>query len=175
MGPMPFNHGVSPERLFDTLDTNKDGMISKEEFMKRHAPSDAHRNESKRPEGGPTGPGHSEVGRPGLGRPGMSGPGFGGPKFGRPGFGPFGQGPGMSGPPSVETIFGRLDRNHDGKVSKDEAPEFIWERMSAADSNKDGAVSKEEMEQHHQKMHRDQKPERRDDHPVEEKPKTPSA
>ena len=175
MGSMPFNHGASPERMFDTLDANKDGMISKDEFLTRHAPSDAHRSETKRPEGGPTGPEHSGAGRPGFGRPGMSGPEFGGPGFGRPGFGPFGQGPGMSGPPPVDMIFGRLDRNHDGNISTDEAPEFIWERMSAADANKDGVVSKEEMEKHRQMMHRDQKSDPRDQQPKEEKPKTPSA
>ncbi|MCX7420695.1 MAG: hypothetical protein NT013_14310 [Planctomycetia bacterium] len=185
-GPPQFNQGPSPERVFEALDVNHDGVISKDEFLKRHAPSDAQRSDAQRGNeqhddghrhgNGAMVPGRPNVGRPEFGRPGMSGPGFGGPSFGRPGFGQQGQGPqfGMSGPPSVEMIFGRLDRNHDGKVSKDEAPEFLWERLSAADANKDGSISKEEMEQQHQKMRGNQRHEGRGGRP-DEKPKTPSA
>ena len=146
--------------MFEELDTNKDGVISKDEFMKRHAPSDAHRNDTQRGNIDPMGRGR---------------PGFGGPGFGRPG-----QGPGMSGPPSIEMIFGRMDRNHDGKITKDEVPDFLWGRLSEADADKDGAVSKAELEKHHQKMRGSQRPEGRgsrpeENRPVDEKAKTPSA
>lgn len=72
-------------------------------------------------------------------------------------------------------IFGRVDRNHDGKVTKDEAPEFMWSRLSEADADKDGAVSKEELEKHLPKHRGGQKPESRDNRPVEEKPKSAAA
>ncbi len=105
---------------------NKDGQISKDEFLKRHSAGFA--------------PGHdrgSESRREG----------FGPPNFGRPfsGAAPFGR-------PSIEMIFGRADHNKDSKITKDEVPEFIWKRLSESDTDKDGAVSKAEMEAQHRKM-----------------------
>ena len=47
-GPPQFNHGPAPERVFEALDVNHEGMISKDEFLKRHAPSDAQRPDAQR-------------------------------------------------------------------------------------------------------------------------------
>jgi HlyD family secretion protein len=72
-----------------------------------------------------------------------------GPSGGGPGNGGFGGGAG--GPPNADTIvaaiFGRLDKDNDGKLSKQEVAGD--ERMSAgfadSDTNKDGSVDKAEM------------------------------
>jgi hypothetical protein len=160
-------------------------MISRDEFMRRHTPSDAQRREPQQRE-------RERDNQPRDRDAQRRDSGSMGPEQGR--------GPGMSGPPSIEMIFGRMDRNQDGKVSQDEAPGFIWERLSAADANQDGSVTKEELERHQQKMRGDQprgdqprgdqRPEGRGRRPVEnrpgenrpqenrpadEKPKTPSA
>lgn len=55
-------------------------------------------------------------------------------------------GGGKGGRPDPAEMFARMDVNGDGKISSDEAPEFIWSRMSAADANGDGAVTVEEMQ-----------------------------
>lgn len=39
----------------------------------------------------------------------------------------------------------QMDKNGDGRISQDEAPGPLWERLSALDANQDGAVSPEEM------------------------------
>lgn len=64
---------------------------------------------------------------------------------GRPGQGgpPGGGGPPQGGFP-VESLF-RFDDNDDGKVSKDELPEFLRERiLDRLDTNKDGMIDKKE-------------------------------
>lgn len=45
--------------------------------------------------------------------------------------------------------FAKADKNSDGKLSKDEVPEKMWQRISKADKDGDGAVSKEEMQARH--------------------------
>lgn len=47
-------------------------------------------------------------------------------------------------------IFTKLDKNKDGSISKDEAPEKLWERLSKADKDGDNAVSKKEFAAAHQ-------------------------
>ncbi len=79
-----------------------------------------------------------------------SGRGPGGRRFAGPPRGPGRGGPPPGGGPpggfSVETLF-RFDRNGDGKVSKDELPEFLRERiLDRADTNKDGMIEKQEAE-----------------------------
>ncbi len=44
-----------------------------------------------------------------------------------------------------EKMFAALDANHDGKLTKDELPDRIGERLSMADTDRDGAVSQEEL------------------------------
>ena len=68
-----------------------------------------------------------------------------------PGFGgPFGQGRGGPGGPGggdfVEFVMG-FDNNGDGKVTKDEMPERMQQRLlQRADANGDGAIDKQEAE-----------------------------
>ena len=46
----------------------------------------------------------------------------------------------------VENVFGELDENNDGKLTKDEADEeFSWSQMSEGDSDRNGNVTKSEM------------------------------
>jgi hypothetical protein len=40
------------------------------------------------------------------------------------------------------------DKNQDGKVTKDEVSETVWERISTADANKDGAITPAELDAH---------------------------
>lgn len=56
-------------------------------------------------------------------------------------------GPGRGGPPNPQELFERGDQNDDGKLTKDEVPEFMWGRLSRADANDDGAVTREELAQ----------------------------
>jgi len=49
-------------------------------------------------------------------------------------------------PPNAPQLFERLDKNKDGKLSKDEIPAPMWERLEKAGAVKDGAVSKEGLE-----------------------------
>ncbi|MDF1659321.1 MAG: hypothetical protein P1U58_17020 [Verrucomicrobiales bacterium] len=55
---------------------------------------------------------------------------------GRPGDGGTKGGPGE--------MFKRADKNSDGKISKDEVPEGLWERLGKLDKDGDNAVSQEE-------------------------------
>ncbi len=63
----------------------------------------------------------------------------------RPGFGGRGRGRGRGfGGPSAAT-FRDMDANGDGKLSKDELPEFMQSRWDSMDTNGDGFVDKEEQ------------------------------
>lgn len=62
-----------------------------------------------------------------------------------------GRGPGrFAGPggglPSVDQVFQHLDKNQDGKLTKEELPERMAERMQQADKDGDGAITKAELE-----------------------------
>ncbi|MEX0724738.1 MAG: hypothetical protein WD065_00630 [Planctomycetaceae bacterium] len=52
---------------------------------------------------------------------------------------------------SPEGIIKKLDKNGDGKLSKDDEIKF-WDRLSHADADKDGSVTKEELEAGMKKM-----------------------
>lgn len=52
--------------------------------------------------------------------------------------------PGRGGPPNVAELFERMDKNKDGKLTKDEVPEPMWNHLSHADANHDGGVTKDE-------------------------------
>ena len=95
----------------------------------RKAPVDA-----KKMPGGPGGPG---AGGPGAGGPGAGGPGAGGPG------GPGGGGPGAGGRPSFSMA--QLDKDGDGKVSKEELPAQAQNFFDAMDTNTDGFVDAQEL------------------------------
>ena len=63
-----------------------------------------------------------------------------------------GQGPsgaaGHRGPPSPSALLEHFDQNKDGKLTKSELPEFLWDRLSKADLNGDGEITKDELEVH---------------------------
>jgi Ca2+-binding EF-hand superfamily protein len=50
------------------------------------------------------------------------------------------------GRPSIDDIFAKLDKNADGKLTQDELPERLAERIMKADTDGDGAVTKEELQ-----------------------------
>ena len=59
-----------------------------------------------------------------------------------------GEGPGPGGPPPdrpVAGMFERWDADNDGKLTQDEVPEGVWNRLSRADADGDGAVTPEEL------------------------------
>ncbi len=66
------------------------------------------------------------------------------------GFKASGGGPGRDGrggpPGGPDAIFAKMDENKDGKLSKDEVPPEMWNRLSNADEDADGTVSKGELE-----------------------------
>jgi Ca2+-binding EF-hand superfamily protein len=65
------------------------------------------------------------------------------PRARQPGGEPSGR-PG--GPPDVDEIFKRFDGNRDGKLQKQEIPEFVQQFILPADANQDGAVTKSELQ-----------------------------
>ncbi|QEH34745.1 EF hand [Aquisphaera giovannonii] len=69
---------------------------------------------------------------------GKRGPGRRGPGGGPPG----GDGPG--GPPPGGGPFEDADANKDGRLSKDEAPDFLRDQFAEIDADKDGFISREE-------------------------------
>jgi Ca2+-binding EF-hand superfamily protein len=131
--------------VFSRLDADNDGKISKEEVLKHHASGDTDGDGSisreefvKRMMKA-----RFSHGRSGWGK-GSTSDRKEGDKKSDSGSGSrrFGHG----GPPSPGAMFAHVDKNKDGKVTKDEVPEFVWSRMSKSDTNGDGSVSKEEFE-----------------------------
>ncbi|MCG3178438.1 MAG: hypothetical protein BIFFINMI_00765 [Phycisphaerae bacterium] len=55
-------------------------------------------------------------------------------------------------PPPAERIFETLDRNRDGKLTRDEIPRREVDRMMQADTDGDGAVTLAELRAMHEKM-----------------------
>lgn len=125
-------HKPNPDEIFKKLDTNGDGVLSKEEFAAGLKKLEEFRH-------------HRPFGPMNPGMPGMPGrmDGDHGPQFGPP-HRPM--------RPSVSQLFERFDKNSDGKLTKDEVPPFVWEHLSKADANKDGAVTKAELEAFHKKQ-----------------------
>ena len=153
-------------QVFAKLDTDGDGSITKEELLKSlHAatsqqPVAGPPAQGDRPTRPPESRGGAGAGRPPFGRGPMGrGPmGGGGPM----GPGPFG-GAGRQGPPSPSSLLEHFDKNKDGKLTKDELPEFLWNRLSKADTNSDGEITKDEIEAHLKSIRPDEtsKPEER--------------
>ena len=50
-------------------------------------------------------------------------------------------------------MFGMMDENKDGKLSREEVQKSVDRMFADADANKDGVISGEEMRAHHKKMH----------------------
>ncbi len=102
--------------------------------------------------GGAPGRSGPERSKPERSKPGRSDApaGRGGAGEGRPTGGQPGAGGGVGGmnPAAIATmVFGRLDKNKDGKISKDEIPSEQKERMAPADKNGDGEIDKAELQQ----------------------------
>ncbi len=73
------------------------------------------------------------------------------PPGGGPGRGPGGEGSrggpqgGRQGMPSIEEVIEHLDKNEDGKISKEEAPEVTAEYFDLVDADGDGLVTADEL------------------------------
>ncbi len=113
-----------PNPFMEALDTDKDGTISADELKnavesltKLDKNSDGKLSEDE------VRPPRGDFGR-----------GFGGP-------------PGGAGGQDMMARMMAMDTDKDGKISKEELPEFLRERlMERADTNKDGFLDKEELE-----------------------------
>lgn len=85
------------------------------------------------------GPPRSEEARGNLSA-GEDTPGGGQPR--RPG----GEGPRPGGPPNPAQFIARFDRNGDGKIDRDEAPEFLRGAFDMLDTNRDGVIDANEFQ-----------------------------
>ena len=137
-------------KVYTALDKDKDGAVTRQEFAEAVSSGfkpggDAGKKDSHPGHPHPEGPGHP----------------------GRPHAGPGQDGPGRHGPPSAEQLLQRFDKAKKGTLSKEDVPERLWSRISAADADKDGVVSKEELETHF-KNHPPRGP--RQDKPAEKQP-----
>ncbi len=61
-------------------------------------------------------------------------------------------GPGSKSDPMMP-MFGMMDENKDGKLSRDEVQKGVDKMFADADANKDGLITKDEMQLHHKRMH----------------------
>ena len=116
------------------LDADKDGVISAKEIenavvalrsLDKNKDGKLDRDELRPPRPDFSGGRPGEGGRPGQG--------------GRP------TGAGSRGGSFAERLLA-YDKNKDGKISKDESPEFLKQRFDQLDSNKDGSIDKKEIE-----------------------------
>lgn len=60
---------------------------------------------------------------------------------------------GFGRPPSADQMLQFTDKNKDGKLTKDELPEPMWDRLSSADKDKDGTITRDELEAHLKSAH----------------------
>ncbi len=121
--------------LFERLDKNKDGFLSGDEVgdehkalferMVRVADKDSDKKLSK--DEFAAGQSQKEEKRPTFGGPGGGGPG---------------RGAGMR----PEEVFALFDKNKDGKLTPDEAPDRMKEHFSKIDQNADGVIDAKELE-----------------------------
>ena len=122
----------APEKMkehFDKIDKNSDGVADREEIgqMIRHIAMKAHR--------GHGGPGRGPAAKRGPGGP-QRGPSARG---GRPGGSPADR-------------FKAADKNGDGKLSKEEAPERLKEHFDKIDTNADYQLEPSELREAFKKM-----------------------
>jgi hypothetical protein len=131
----------SADELFKLFDTNGDGKIDKAEFaagLKKIQEKIQQRMKARLGPQASRGPLAPPAG-PKKGPQAKHAPG--GPHAGPP-----------HKMPSVAEIFAKLDKNNDGKLTKDEVPAPMWEHLSKAGVVKDGAVTKDALEAFHKKM-----------------------
>ncbi len=126
-GPQGGHGGFHLPLFFQKLDADKDGALSKDEVTKAVEKFD----ELDKNKDGKLDPRE------------LFGPRPGGPQFGRgrPGQRPEGAGRGEF----AERFFKQADKNNDGKISQDEAPERLKQHFSKFDANSDGAVDLDEF------------------------------
>lgn len=131
----------------------RDGMRNRGEGGRPGAPSGEGGfrrppGESPPPEGKPRPEGDRPGPRPEGDRPGPR------PEGGRPAGGPPAGGPG--GGMMLDEMFGRMDKNSDGSIDKEEYAEFSKkeseQRFTRIDENTDGKVSKDEMKAGFEKL-----------------------
>ena len=125
-------HFPMPDRaaMFDKIDTNHDGSISRQEFMAAHS-QEERRVFVIREGGAPGAPGAPEApGEPAM-KMHMHGMGAGGMGFGG-------------------HLFEMADANHDGRVSLAEAQAAALAHFDRADLNHDGKITPEERQQAHE-------------------------
>lgn len=137
--------------IFRKLDANQDGKISKQELEdagKYFAELDRNNDGVIDP---PELFGARQQGRPGQGRPGQGRPGQGRPNPGQPAGQPRATDR-PQGANQFEAFFKRLDKNNDGKISREEAPARMKERFDQLDANDDGAVSMDEFRKAGQRL-----------------------
>jgi len=123
------DHGImmgDRNQIFDRLDTNHDGNISRQEFMAGHGQVRQERIMIMRNESGGT------SGGPGM--PGMK------MKMHMHGMGRMGFG---------TRLFDMADSNHDGRVSLAEAQAMALAHFDKADKNHDGKITPDERQQMH--------------------------
>lgn len=121
------------KRIFALMDPSGDGVTVVPEYLRvwggwaRTVGASSSQEEGTNPEGikGPAG--------------GIESRGDGPPRRGNGGRPPGG------GQPDPARLMERFDRNKDGAIAKDEAPEFLWGRLSSADANKDGKLTLKEL------------------------------
>lgn len=112
----------NPEQLFQRLDANGDGKLSKDELPERFGQRIMQADADK--DGVVTKEEFAEIAK-------QMGGGRGGP----------------GGQQDVGQLFARADKNGDGKLTKDELPGPLAERLMKADANGDGALTKAELEE----------------------------
>ena len=126
-------------QIFDRLDANHDGVISREEFM-RVAPQVRERRVMiMRKDAGM--PGMDDMHMPEAGIHEM---GIWKMRMHRPGGG--------------ERLFEMADKNHDGRVSLQEAENAALAHFDRADLNHDGKITPDERRKAHEMMRRERRP-----------------
>ena len=119
------------DTLFQALDRNRDGKLQQNEIdlavvvlrrMDENEDGDVSQSEVKLP---PRRPGNANQRRPDQQNPSQN---RGGER------------------PSFESFLKNIDKDGDGKISMDEAPERMKERFDQADSDSDGFIDKKEQE-----------------------------
>ena len=121
---------MDPGAMFDRLDTNHDGTITRQEFMAGHKRMEEHRVMIMRGGDG----GHAMAGMDGMRMP-------------MPGMGPMG--PNGRGEGMANRLFGMADANRDGRVSLQEAETAALAHFDRIDRNRDGRVTPDERRQSH--------------------------